>query len=78
MIEFHLDLEGKGEEYGAGHCWLPDQVQDVIESVRAGFQANGTGEKLPPATELSDRDWRADPEDGLRPSLKTRKSWKKK
>ena len=22
-VEFHLDLDGKGAEYAAGHCWLP-------------------------------------------------------
>jgi len=39
MVEFHLDLEGEGEEYGTGHCWLPEQIHPVIEAVRIGFQA---------------------------------------
>lgn len=76
MIEFHLDLDGTGDEYKAGHCWLPDQIKLVIETVKAGFQADGTGEKLPAASEKADRDWRADPSDGLRPLLKTRMKWK--
>jgi N-acetylneuraminate synthase len=67
MIEFHLDLDGTGEEYKTGHCWLPDQIKTVIETVRSGFQADGTGKKAPTPSELPDRDWRADPEDGLRP-----------
>ena len=24
-IEFHLDLDGNGEEYSTGHCWLPEK-----------------------------------------------------
>jgi N-acetylneuraminate synthase len=70
MIEFHLDLDGTGEEYKTGHCWLPDQIKTVIKTVRTGFQSDGTGEKVPTAAELPDREWRADPSDGLRP-LKT-------
>jgi sialic acid synthase SpsE len=76
VIEFHLDLDGTGDEYKAGHCWLPDQIKLVIEAVNAGFEADGTGEKLPAASEKADRDWRADPSDGLRPLLKTRMKWR--
>ncbi len=67
MIEFHLDLDGKGEEYESGHCWLPEQMKEVIECVKNGFEADGNGEKAPSQTELHEREWRADPEDGLRP-----------
>ena len=77
VIEFHLDLDGTGEEYKAGHCWLPDQIKAVIEIVQAGFQCDGTGEKTPAPSELSDRNWRADSTDGLRPILKTRVEWKR-
>ena len=76
MVEFHLDLEGEGEEYRTGHCWLPEQIRPVIEAVLIGFQANGSGEKVPAPSELPDRDWRADPSDGLRPLLKIREAWK--
>lgn len=72
LVEFHLDLEGQGEEFGSGHCWLPHQMQQVIEMIRLGEQADGSGEKQPVPVELSDRDWRADPSDGLRPLLKLR------
>ena len=77
MVEFHLDLEGKGEEYRTGHCWLPEQIGPVIEAVYTGFNADGSGEKAPVQSELSDRDWRADPADGLRPMKRTRLSFQK-
>ena len=76
MIEFHLDLDGKGEEYASGHCWLPDEIGQVIQTTCFGFRADGTGEKAPSASELPDRDWRADPSDGLRPNMKTRVGWR--
>ena len=66
-VEFHLDLDGKGAEYAAGHCWLPEEIAPVIARIREGFLADGDGFKGPQASELSDRDWRADPEDGMRP-----------
>jgi len=72
MIEFHLDLEGEGEEYRTGHCWLPGQIQPVIVAARTGVLADGTGEKIPAPGEIGDREWRADPGDGLRPLLKMR------
>jgi N-acetylneuraminate synthase len=66
-VEFHLDLDGKGAEYASGHCWLPDEIAPVIARIREGERADGDGFKGPVAAELSDRDWRADPRDGLRP-----------
>lgn len=75
-IEFHLDLDGKGEEFEAGHCWLPDQIAAVIRDVRKGFEADGSGIKEPVPSELSDRMWRADPSDGLRPLKEIREQWK--
>ena len=77
MVEFHLDLDGTGEEYKTGHCWLPDQIKTVIKAVRIGFQSDGTGEKTPASSELSDRNWRADPQDGLRPMKDLRGTFKK-
>jgi sialic acid synthase SpsE len=75
MIEFHLDLEGEGVEFGGGHCWLPHQMESVIKTVRVGESADGNGEKVPVEAELSDRDWRADPSDGLRPMKSLRRAW---
>lgn len=72
MIEFHLDLDGQGEEYKTGHCWLPHHIQDVIVNVKRGLAADGSGIKSPIQTEMTECEWRADPSDGLRPLLSTR------
>jgi sialic acid synthase SpsE len=72
MVEFHLDLEGQGAEFAAGHCWLPEQMRPVIAAVRAGFAAEGDGVVRPAPSELREREWRADPTDGLRPLRTTR------
>ncbi len=73
MVEFHLDIDGTGDEYSLGHCWLPNQIQLVIETVKKSFLADGDGKKEPMPSELSDRLWRADPSDGLRPFKEIRK-----
>jgi N-acetylneuraminate synthase len=71
-VEFHLDLDGKGSEYASGHCWLPDQIQSVIQNLKDALISDGDGIKQPASIELKERDWRADPSDGLRPTLKLR------
>jgi sialic acid synthase SpsE len=76
VIEFHLDLDGKGEEFGTGHCWLPEQIGAVIKDVSKSFIADGSGVKEPVPSELPDRLWRADPSDGLRPLKELREEWK--
>ena len=76
MVEFHLDLDGTGDEFKTGHCWLPGQIAPVIAAVRDGESADGDGEKVPAPSELTDRDWRADPSDGLRPMLALREHWR--
>ncbi|MBI3491616.1 MAG: N-acetylneuraminate synthase family protein [Acidobacteria bacterium] len=75
MVEFHLDLDGTGAEFDAGHCWLPKQIGPAIETVLHGVAADGTGDKTPVDVEMADREWRADPTDGLRPTLAIRKTW---
>jgi len=81
-IEFHLDLDGQGAEYAAGHCWLPHEIAAVITRVRAGTLgegtplADGTGEKAPSPAEEPDRLWRADPGDGLRPFKEIRAGYR--
>jgi N-acetylneuraminate synthase len=67
MIEFHLDLEGKGAEFSSGHCWLPEQIQQVIEQINDGTIADGCEVKTFSENENKEREWRADPSDGLRP-----------
>jgi sialic acid synthase SpsE len=74
-IEFHLDLDGKGAEYASGHCWLPDEIAPVIARVRESLVADGTGFKEPQPSERDDRDWRADPSDGMRPLKSVRAVW---
>jgi N-acetylneuraminate synthase len=78
FIEFHLDLDAQGAEYAAGHCWLPQQMAEVIATVKRGFSADGNGRKEPSPSELADRDWRADPKDGLRPMQKIRDEWQQR
>jgi N-acetylneuraminate synthase len=75
LVEFHLDLDGSGAEYAAGHCWLPEQIGVVIRQVRRGFDADGSGRKEPVAAEMPDRMWRADPADGLRPLREIREGF---
>ena len=75
MIEFHLDLDGKGEEFSAGHCWLPSQIQQVIIDTSLNEIMDGSGEKEPVPAEINDREWRADPSDGLRPLQHIRQTW---
>jgi sialic acid synthase SpsE len=74
-IELHLDLDGTGEEYHTGHCWLPEEIAPVIARIRQAFAADGNGFKEPAPAELADREWRADPSDGLRPFKHVRKTW---
>jgi N-acetylneuraminate synthase len=74
-VEFHLDLDGHGAEYAAGHCWLPEEIAPVIARVRESFLADGTGFKEPQPSERDDRDWRADPSDGMRPLKSVRAVW---
>ncbi len=76
MVEFHLDLEGRGDEFETGHCWLPSEIAAVIRDTRVGQSAEGSGAKAPTPCELPDRVWRADPSDGLRPLKSVREEWR--
>ncbi len=67
MIEFHIDLDGRGEEYSIGHCWTPKEISQLIRDTRIALRADGDGRKIPAAREREERHWRADPSDGLRP-----------
>ncbi|MDC0863377.1 N-acetylneuraminate synthase family protein [Candidatus Pelagibacter sp.] len=75
IIEFHLDLDGKGEEFDTGHCWLPDKIEEVIKQIKEAKLTDGDGIKNPVPSELSDRQWRTDPSDGLRPFKSIRKTF---
>lgn len=76
VVEFHLDLDGQGAEYASGHCWLPGEIAPVIARLREAMVADGTGFKGPQPSEMDDREWRADPADGMRPLRHIRNSWK--
>lgn len=75
VIEFHLDLEGKGEEFSSGHCWLPGSIEEVIKNVQYSESFDGDGLKQPQPSEKDDREWRADPSDGLRPLKSVRNNY---
>ena len=74
-VEFHLDLDGTGDEFVTGHCWLPEAAAVMIAGIREALGADGSGEKVPMPAELPDREWRADPGDGLRPMKAVRATW---
>ncbi|MDA7563037.1 N-acetylneuraminate synthase family protein [Gammaproteobacteria bacterium] len=74
VVEFHLDLDGKGDEFKSGHCWLPEQISPVIKQVREAMNGDGDGIKEPVPSEIPDLLWRADPSDGLRPFKSIRNS----
>ncbi len=75
VVEFHLDLDGTGDEFRTGHCWLPEQIAPVIQLIRDGERADGDGIKQPVPSERVDVAWRRDPIDGLRPLRATRAAW---
>ena len=77
VVEMHFDLDGNGFEFEPGHCWLPDEAERVIREIRGGLEADGSGVKEPAPSELLDREWRADPSDGLRPLKHMRAEWRK-
>ena len=74
-VEFHLDLDGKGAEYAsrpllaaggnrAGHRAHPRRRARRRQRLQGAV-----------AAELPDREWRADPSDGLRPLRHVRATW---
>jgi N-acetylneuraminate synthase len=78
VIEFHLDLDEEGAEYKTGHCWLPEEMAPLLADRVNMMLADGDGVKSPTAAEIDDRPWRADPSDGLRPTLAVRQQWQEK
>jgi N-acetylneuraminate synthase len=76
VVEFHLDLDGTGVEFASGHCWLPEPMAELIRHVRAGARAEGDGVKRAAESERTERLWRTDPRDGLRPFREVRAAFK--
>jgi len=55
---------------------LPEEIAPVIARIRESLDADGSGFKGPQPSEIADREWRADPSDGMRPLLSVRATWK--
>jgi len=72
-VELHVDLDGKGYEFSGGHCWLPKEFESLIQAINIGYESDGHGKIKPCIKEIKERNWRADPQDGLRP-LRTLRS----
>ena len=66
-VELHVDLDSEGFEYGPGHCWLISEAKGIIDEIQLGETWDGDGVKAPAPSEEVEKDWRADPSDGLRP-----------
>tara|TARA_B100000780_G_scaffold277032_1_gene246852 strand:+ start:930 stop:1802 length:873 start_codon:yes stop_codon:yes gene_type:complete len=75
IVEFHLDLDGRGPEYKGGHCWLPNEFREVIKLSKYNKYFDGDGKLKYQITEKKERNWRSDPTDGLRPIKSERKKF---
>ena len=75
-VEMYIDLDGKGEEFAPGHCWLPSDAAKTIKICKESENFIGSCFKEPAKSEISEREWRADPKDGLRPFISVRKDYK--
>ena len=78
IIEFHLDLDGKGNEYNFGHCWLPDEIRPIIRLINGPNIYDGVPKINATKNEIKEQKWRRDPKDGFRPLIQTRRKFLKK
>ncbi len=69
IIELHFDLDGSGweEKEGNHHCWLPRDLQKMMNYIYNEKQIEGKLKKNFAKEEIIERRFRADPSDGLRP-----------
>ena len=75
--EIHVDLDDqKGFEADAGHCWVESEIKTLCHSTQYGKICDGKRIKTYNTEEESDRLWRRDPQDGLRPYTSIRKTFK--
>ena len=72
IIEFHFDIDKKGWEFKDGHCWLPEDIKNVINFINLENKINGKFSKNISKAELIEKNFKADPSDGLRPLKKIR------
>ena len=75
-IELHVDIDKNGVEFNAGHCWLPKEIKLLKNFIEDGIAADGQNKLDPVEKELLERNWRADPSDGLRPLKIERQKFK--
>ena len=75
-IEIHVDIDGAGVEFPSGHCWLPEEIKMLKNFIDEGLLSDGKRSLAPAEAELKERDWRADPTDGLRPLKRIRHGFK--
>jgi len=73
VIEMHIDLDGKGNEYHFNHCWLPEKAKEIIKNIRELQNCKEFFGKKISFQEKKERNWRTENADGLRPLLKIRK-----
>lgn len=67
IIEMHFDLNDcLGQESKFGHCWNLTSSNIAISIVKEMQEAIGSKTKQPVGKEIEQRNYRADPEDGLR------------
>ena len=67
-VELHVDLDGKGwENIGGKHCWLPNQIDNLMNYIKNEKKIDGQLKKTFSKDEKLERRLRADPIDGLRP-----------
>ncbi len=66
-VEMHIDIDGNGSEYSAGHCYLASEAGNVINALKYRSIIDGSGIKEPSESEAIERLWRACPSDGKRP-----------
>ena len=77
FAEIHIDLnDKKGFEFGAGHCWIEDEIKILHSATKYGTICDGQKVKTYNIEEEADRLWRTDPRDGLRPFQEIRKDFK--
>ena len=74
-VELHIDLDEKGVEFSTGHCWLPGELALLKQLIDEGILSDGRNKVGAVKEEFEEREWRADPNDGLRPSIKIRKNF---
>ena len=73
IFEFHFDIDKKGFEFKSGHCWLPQDLNDLINSFDFNSsEYDGSGKLTALSVEKKERMWRRDT-DGFRPILKKKK-----